>query len=199
MSIDTLLRVGHEGAAGRFIHFIRNILIKKSDSFQIMYGIRGERTLTEETLDHLAGYKDTKPVRIGNAAYHQKQNDSFGYLMDVIFKYYQFFPGTLDDIEDMYEIVKNIMRTVLEDWRNPDKGIWEIRGQEQHLFFEGDVLGGTRSWCEHCAYATTMVLPMYGSRKRWPFATMLCCTAGTKSCKPSHKPIPMPISIRHCC
>jgi len=135
MSIDTLLRVGHEGAAGRFINFIRNILIKKSDSFQIMYGIRGERTLTEDTLDHLAGYKNTKPVRIGNAAYHQKQNDSFGYLMDVIFKYYQFFPGTLDDIEDMYEIVKNIMRTVMEDWRNPDKGIWEIRGQEQHFVF----------------------------------------------------------------
>jgi GH15 family glucan-1,4-alpha-glucosidase len=135
MSIDTLLRVGHEGAAGRFINFIRNILIKKSDSFQIMYGIRGERTLTEDTLDHLAGYQNTKPVRIGNAAYHQKQNDSFGYLMDVIFKYYQFFPGTLDDIEDMYEIVKNIMRTVMEDWRNPDKGIWEIRGQEQHFVF----------------------------------------------------------------
>jgi GH15 family glucan-1,4-alpha-glucosidase len=135
MSIDTLLRVGHEGAAGRFIHFIRNILIKKSDAFQIMYGIRGERTLTEETLDHLAGYKNTKPVRIGNAAYHQKQNDSFGYLMDVIFKYYQYFPGTLDDIEDMYEIVKNIMRTVIEDWHNPDKGIWEIRGKEQHFVF----------------------------------------------------------------
>lgn len=135
MSIDTLLRVGHEGAAGRFINFIRNILIKKSDSFQIMYGIRGERNLTEDTLDHLAGYKDTKPVRIGNAAYHQKQNDSFGYLMDVIFKYYQFFPGTLDDIEDMYEIVKNIMRTVVDDWHQPDKGIWEIRGQEQHFVF----------------------------------------------------------------
>ncbi|MDD3194192.1 MAG: glycoside hydrolase family 15 protein [Paludibacter sp.] len=135
MSIDTLLRVGHEGAAGRFITFIRNILIKKSDSFQIMYGIRGERVLTEETLDHLAGYKNTKPVRIGNAAYHQKQNDSFGYLMDVIYKYYQYFPGTLDDIEDMYEIVKNIMRTVVEDWRNPDKGIWEIRGKEQHFVF----------------------------------------------------------------
>ena len=135
MSIDTLLRVGHEGAAGRFITFIRNILIRKSDSFQIMYGIRGERNLTEETLDHLAGYKNSQPVRIGNAAYHQKQNDSFGYLMDVIFKYYQFFPGTLDDIEDMFEIVKNIMRTVVEDWRNPDKGIWEIRGQEQHFVF----------------------------------------------------------------
>ena len=135
MSIDTLLQVGHEGAANRFITFIKSILRKKSDSFQIMYGIRGERTLTEEELPHLAGYKNTKPVRIGNDAYHQKQNDTYGYLMDVIYKYYQYFPGTLDDIEDMYEIVKNIVRTVMEDWQKPDKGIWEIRGNEKHFVF----------------------------------------------------------------
>jgi alpha,alpha-trehalase len=135
MSIDTLLQVGHEGAANRFIAFIKTILRKKSDSFQIMYGIRGERTLSEESLPHLSGYKDSRPVRIGNDAYHQKQNDTFGYLMDVIYKYYQYFPGTLDDIEDMFEIVKNIVRTVMEDWDKPDKGIWEIRGKEKHFVF----------------------------------------------------------------
>lgn len=135
MSIDTLLQVGHEGAANRFINFIKSILRKKSDSFQIMYGIRGERTLTEEILPHLEGYKKTRPVRIGNDAYHQKQNDTFGYLMDVIYKYYQYFPGTLDDIEDMYEIVKNIVYTVIDDWQKPDKGIWEIRGREKHFVF----------------------------------------------------------------
>jgi len=100
-----------------------------------MYGIRGERTLNEESLSHLAGYKDSRPVRIGNDAYHQKQNDTFGYLMDVIYKYYQYFPGTLDDIEEMFEIVKNIVRTVMEDWDKPDKGIWEIRGKEKHFVF----------------------------------------------------------------
>lgn len=135
MSIDTLLQVGHAGAANRFIGFIKSILRKKSDAFQIMYGIRGERTLTEEILPHLSGYKETKPVRIGNDAYHQKQNDTLGYLMDVIYKYYLYFPGTLDDIEDMYEIVKNIVRTVMEDWGKPDKGIWEIRGKEKHFVF----------------------------------------------------------------
>lgn len=135
MSIDTLLYVGHQGAAKRFMTFIKNILKKKSDSFQIMYGIRGERVLTEEILDHLSGHEGSKPVRIGNDAYHQKQNDSFGYLMDVIFQYYRFFPGTLDEIEDMYEIVKNVVRTVTRDWHKPDKGIWEIRGEEQHFVF----------------------------------------------------------------
>ena len=66
-----------------------------------MYGIRGERKLTEVILDHLSGYKNSKPVRIGNDAYHQRQNDSFGYLMDLIYQYYRLMPGTLDEIEDM--------------------------------------------------------------------------------------------------
>ncbi|MBN2767340.1 MAG: glycoside hydrolase family 15 protein [Paludibacteraceae bacterium] len=135
MSIDTLLGVGHQGAAKRFMGFIKTIIRKKSDNFQIMYGIRGERTLTEEILDHLSGHENSRPVRVGNDAYHQKQNDSFGYLMDVIFQYYQFFPGTLDEIEDIFEVVKNIVRTVSRDWREPDKGIWEIRGAEQHFVF----------------------------------------------------------------
>lgn len=141
MSIDTLLTVGHQGAAKRFMTFIHNILKKKSDSFQIMYGIRGERTLTEETLSHLSGYKNSAPVRIGNDAYRQKQNDSFGYLMDVIYRYYRFFPGSLDEVEDMFEVVKNIVRTVSADWEKPDKGIWEIRGEEQHF-----VLSKVMSW-----------------------------------------------------
>lgn len=135
MSIDTLLAVGHQGAAKRFMGFIKTIIRKKSDNFQIMYGIRGERMLTEEILDHLSGHENSKPVRIGNDAYHQKQNDSFGYLMDVIYQYYRFFPGTLDEIEDMFEVVKNVVRTVSRDWREPDKGIWEIRGAEQHFVF----------------------------------------------------------------
>lgn len=135
MSIDTLLDVGHKGAAKRFLNFVKNIIKKKSDSFQIMYGIRGERILTEEILEHLSGYENSKPVRIGNAAYFQKQNDSFGYLMHVIYQYYQHFPGTLDEIEDMFEVVKNMVRTVSRDWHEPDKGIWEIRGDEQHFVF----------------------------------------------------------------
>jgi len=135
MSIETLLSVGHQSSAKRFMNFIQNILKTKTDTFQIMYGIRGERLLKEEELTHLSGYKNSRPVRIGNDAYHQKQNDSFGYLMDVIYQYYHYFPGTLDDIEDMFEVVKNIVRTVSDDWEKPDKSIWEIRGEEKHFVF----------------------------------------------------------------
>lgn len=135
MSIDTLLKMGHFSAAQGFLTYIKGILKSKHDTFQIMYGIRGERQLTEESLDHLAGYENSSPVRIGNAAYHQRQNDVFGYLLNVIYKYYKYFPGTLDEIEDMWEIVGNIVYTVSQNWQEPDKGIWEIRNDGKHFVF----------------------------------------------------------------
>lgn len=133
MSIDTLLRMNHYRAAKRFLSFIKGILKSKDDTFQIMYGIRGERELTEFDLPHLSGHANSKPVRVGNAAYQQRQNDVFGYLLNVIYHYYKHFPGTLDEIEDMWEIVRNIARTVIVQWERPDKGIWEIRNEEKHF------------------------------------------------------------------
>jgi GH15 family glucan-1,4-alpha-glucosidase len=135
MSIDTLLRMGHYNSALRFLSYLKGILKSKNDSFQIMYGIRGERELTEIDLPHLSGYENSKPVRIGNAAFYQKQNDVFGYLLNVIQQYYEFFPGTLDEIEDIWEIVRNISFTVSVQWEKPDKSIWEFRNDEKHFVF----------------------------------------------------------------
>lgn len=133
MSIKMLLKLGHRSAARRYIGFVKRILKSKSDSYQIMYGINGERQLEEKTLNHLAGYENSKPVRIGNAAYDQKQNDSLGFLMDVIYSYYLYFPGTLDEIEEMWEMVKTIVKAVYLDWRKPDNGIWEFRNKKDHF------------------------------------------------------------------
>ena len=69
MSLETLLKMGHKYSAQRFLVYLKGILKSKNDSFQIMYGIRGERDLTETELSHLDGYENSKPVRIGNAAY----------------------------------------------------------------------------------------------------------------------------------
>ena len=135
MSIETLLSIGHDESARRFIVFIKGILKTKLDRLQIMYGIRGERILHEKELSHLSGYENSKPVRIGNAAYFQKQNDAYGYLMNVIYQYYKYFPGTLDEIEDIWEVVRTIIRTVITDWKNPDNGIWEIRNSDKHFVF----------------------------------------------------------------
>ena len=135
MSLETLIKMGHKYSAQRFLVYLKGILKSKNDSFQIMYGIRGERELTETELSHLDGYESSKPVRIGNAAYSQRQNDVFGYLLNIIHQYYEFFPGTLDEIEDMWEIVRNISRTISTHWEKPDKGIWEIRSGEKHYVF----------------------------------------------------------------
>ncbi|MGV8964310.1 MAG: glycoside hydrolase family 15 protein [Candidatus Saccharimonadaceae bacterium] len=135
MTIETLIYLKHQQTAERFIGFVKKILKSRDDSFQIMYGIRGEKELTEEILPHLAGYENSAPVRIGNAAYNQKQNDSIGYLLDVIYQYYMYAPGTLDEVEEIWEIVKNLVRNVLRDWRNPDQSIWEFRTISRHFVF----------------------------------------------------------------
>src|SRR5450759_465291 len=135
MSLETLIKMGHYYSAQRFLDYLKRILKSRNDSFQIMYGIRGERELIETELSHLSGYENSKPVRIGNAAYSQRQNDVFGYLLNIIHQYYEFFPGTLDEIEDIWEIVRNISLTVSTHWEKPDKGIWEIRNYESHFVF----------------------------------------------------------------
>ncbi len=135
MSIETLIKMGHQSAAKRFMKFIKRILHSKSDTFQIMYGINGEKQLTEEILPHLEGFNHSRPVRIGNAAYSQTQNDSLGYLLDVIYRYYIHFPGTLDEVEEIWEIVKGMVLAVQNDWKNKDQSIWEFRNRKEHFVF----------------------------------------------------------------
>jgi alpha,alpha-trehalase len=135
MTIQTLIDLGHLTSARRFITFIKNIIKTKTDNFQIMYGIRGERELTETFLEHLAGYEDSLPVRVGNAAYRQSQHDIYGFLMDVIYQYYRFFSGTLDETEEIWSITKRIAKTVTDIWQSPDNGIWEFRGEQRHFVF----------------------------------------------------------------
>lgn len=135
MSINTLMRMGHPNAAQRFMGFIRYLVRTKHDDFQILYGIRGERSLTEETLDHLPGFAGSKPVRVGNAAYRQRQNDSLGHLLEVIYLKYKYFPGPLEDLEEMWEIVKKMAKTVVAEWEMPDHSIWEFRNKVDHFVF----------------------------------------------------------------
>lgn len=135
MSISSIVYMGHKNVAERFIGFVKNLLRSRDDVFQIMYGIRGERELTEIELTHLSGYENSYPVRIGNAAFTQIQNDSPGYLLDVIYKYYLYFPGTLDEIEEMWEIVRFIARSVSQTWQMPDNSIWEFRTRKLNFFF----------------------------------------------------------------
>ncbi|GAA3518522.1 glycoside hydrolase family 15 protein [Aquimarina addita] len=135
MVIKVISNLGHKRLAERFLQFIIDIIPDKDEKIQIMYGINGEKELTEITLDHLSGYKNSQPVRIGNAAYHQKQNDIYGILMDVIYQQVLKFDSEVDNIEGLWTISKSIVHIVNVNWEKPDKGIWEFRTEERHFTF----------------------------------------------------------------
>jgi GH15 family glucan-1,4-alpha-glucosidase len=135
MVIKVMYNLGHLNTVKRFMNFIIDIIPDKDEKIQIMYGINREKKLTEETLDHLSGYKNSGPVRIGNAAYLQKQNDIYGILMDVIYQQFTNFELSLDNSESLWTIVRSIVRIVDNNWKKPDKGIWEIRTDEKHFTF----------------------------------------------------------------
>lgn len=135
MVIKVMSTLGQLNMVKRFMKFIIDIIPHKNEKIQIMYGINREKELTEKTLEHLSGYENSYPVRIGNAAYIQKQNDIYGILMDVILQQFELFKTSLDNSEMLWTITRSIVRTVEENWRNPDKGIWEIRTEDKHFTF----------------------------------------------------------------
>lgn len=135
MTVSVLRRIGHADMAHRFVDWVMDTVPTKDDELQIMYGIRGEKTLTEHTLDHLDGYEGSKPVRTGNAAYHQKQHDIYGAVMDVIWQTLPHFARRFDEVETVWTQVRSITRAVERQWKEPDRGIWEIRGEKRHFVF----------------------------------------------------------------
>ena len=136
MNIAVLTTLGHYRVAKRFLDFILDVIPYKDEKIQIMYGINGKKNLTEKILPRLQGYGDSKPVRIGNDAYKQKQNDIFGVLLDVIYQYLKIFKrNTVENREDLWTVVRTLGRHVEHNWMKKDRGIWEIRGRKKHFTF----------------------------------------------------------------
>jgi alpha,alpha-trehalase len=119
--------LGFDDEARDFMEFVADVCA--DTEMQIMYGIDGEKDLTESTLDHLTGYEGAKPVRIGNGAFDQRQNDVYGALLDSIYlhaKAHDKVPSGL------WEIAAQQANRAMEVWREPDQGIWEARGEPKH-------------------------------------------------------------------
>lgn len=135
MTIQILFSLRHINGAKRFLKFIIDAIPYKDEKVQIMYGIRGEKELTEKSLDWLAGYKDSRPVRVGNAAYFQKQNDIYGVLLDVIYQNFQYFGNEVENAEELWTITRSLVRNVERHWHEADMGIWEFRSQKKHFVF----------------------------------------------------------------
>ena len=135
MVIKVITKLGHDKIVKNFIKYIVDLIPDKDEKLQIMYGISGEKVLTEKTLEHLAGYEGSKPVRIGNAAFTQKQNDIYGILMDTIHAEIEKYTHEDEKHEELWSIVKSIVWVVNKNWKFADKGIWEFRHEDQHFTF----------------------------------------------------------------
>jgi GH15 family glucan-1,4-alpha-glucosidase len=136
MCVAVLTKLGHYKVAKRFLDFILDIIPYKNEKIQIMYGINGQKNLKEQELDFLAGYENIKPVRIGNAAYNQKQNDIYGELLDAIYHYLGIFKREIvQNREDIWTVVRTLARHVEHNWSKKDRGIWEFRSQRKHFTF----------------------------------------------------------------
>ena len=135
MVISIVSRLGHRKMVQRYLQFVIDLIPDKDEKLQIMYGINKEKELTEATLDHLSGYENSKPVRIGNAAFKQRQNDIYGILMDVIHTQIEGFQNEVENLEELWSITKGIVWVVAAHWQEPDKGIWEFRSEDRHFTF----------------------------------------------------------------
>jgi GH15 family glucan-1,4-alpha-glucosidase len=129
-----LLRVGFTEEAGQFMHWLeaRCHELEPDGSLQIMYGIDGRHMLAEHTLEHLNGYKGSRPVRIGNGAYNQMQLDIYGELLDSVYLYNKY--GSPISY-DLWVHLRRLINWVCNHWQEPDEGVWEIRGGRRHFVY----------------------------------------------------------------
>lgn len=133
-TVYTLLKLGYKREAKEFMHWVERQCndIADAGSLSLMYGIDGQKDLFETELDHLEGYKNSKPVRIGNAAYKQVQLDIYGELLDAVY----LFDRYAEPIS--YNFWRDISRQVdwvCDHWSMVDEGIWEVRGGKREFLY----------------------------------------------------------------
>jgi alpha,alpha-trehalase len=124
-----LYTLGLDREANDFFYFLTDLAERDAD-LQIMYGIGGERELNEQTLDHLSGYDGARPVRIGNGAWDQRQHDVWGVLLDSVWLHAR-SRDRLD--ERRWPMLVRQVDAALAHWREPDQGLWEVRGPARHF------------------------------------------------------------------
>src|SRR5215218_9509719 len=124
-----LYTLGFDWEANDFFYFIADVAGGEHD-LQIMYGIGGERMLEESELDHLDGYDGAQPVRVGNGAYSHRQHDVWGTILDSFYLHTKSRDGLPDRF---WPILCKQVEKAITHWREPDRGIWEIRGEPKHF------------------------------------------------------------------
>jgi GH15 family glucan-1,4-alpha-glucosidase len=155
-TMDVLYRMGQTGKANRYLRWLLEHCKVTNGNARIVYGISMSSSLKEYTLDHLAGYRDSKPVRIGNGAESHLQLDVFGEVILGIESLYRNGGGITDDA---WELVEHFADVACNNWHLKDRGVWETRGPQQHFVYSkvmcwvaldravalGEALGRTQS------------------------------------------------------
>ncbi|MCK5571607.1 MAG: glycoside hydrolase family 15 protein, partial [Bacteroidetes bacterium] len=133
-TLYALLRIGFTKEAEDFFRWLDRVSheLNPGIPLQVMYGIDGRHTLTEENLDHLEGYRGSRPVRIGNGAYNQLQLDIYGELMDAAYLFNKYRTPISYDAWTVFRFLTN---WVSENWQLQDEGIWEVRGGRQDFVY----------------------------------------------------------------
>ena len=121
--------LGFDWEADDFMQFVADLERGDDGALQIMYGLGGERDLSEHELDGLSGYEDSVPVRIGNGAFTQRQNDLFGAVLDSVYLHTK-MGGHIP--ERLWPVLLDQVRSAIAVWDQPDQGIWEARGEPKH-------------------------------------------------------------------
>ncbi|MFJ2875808.1 glycoside hydrolase family 15 protein [Streptomyces sp. NPDC087298] len=129
-TVSSLLRTGHLDEADAWRKWLLRAVAGDPENLQIMYGVAGERDLPERELEWLPGYADSRPVRVGNGAATQLQIDVYGEVADAL--YLADLAGLSPD-ERTLELLLSMARQVCRLWKEPDDGIWEIRGKRRHF------------------------------------------------------------------
>jgi len=132
LTLLSLMNAGYYDEAKMWRDWLLRAVAGSPQQIQIMYGIRGERRLTEWEVPWLPGYEDSTPVRIGNAAHNQLQLDIFGEVMDAL---HQARQGGLGSDETGWDLQLELLKHLEKIWREPDEGIWEVRGGPQHFTY----------------------------------------------------------------
>ena len=126
-----LFTLGFDWEANDYFAFLTDVVERNHGNIQIVYGIDGRcDQLDEDELEHLHGYQGARPVRIGNEAYTQRQNDVWGVVLDSLYLHTR-SRDRLD--ERVWQMARNQVEHALEHWRERDRGIWEIRGEPKHF------------------------------------------------------------------
>ncbi len=130
LALLALLNCGYTEEAGAWRRWLLRAVAGNPSEAQIMYGLAGERRLTEWEVSWLPGYEGSKPVRVGNAAHGQLQLDVYGEVFDALF---QARKAGLAPLDDGWRVFRKLMEWLGEHWREPDEGIWEVRGPRQQF------------------------------------------------------------------